>query len=185
MNETLLRLEELLFPSIAHIAVLSVDVHIALVRVDVRCTAAGASCPGCGAWSARGHGSYLRFPAGERFLDEYEGMRAFRDLRPVIFSAVQPFLGHESSEARNAALVAAIPLAEQPLLAEHRAELADHARRLPATRTDRHNRDRVLDALKAWGHDTSDLENAADVAARERHARLRTERASWVGNWTD
>ncbi|MCX5395310.1 transposase family protein [Streptomyces sp. NBC_00094] len=25
--------------------------------------AAGASCPGCGAWSARVHGSYLRFPA--------------------------------------------------------------------------------------------------------------------------
>ncbi|WP_323182697.1 transposase family protein [Streptomyces sp. NBC_00094] len=34
-----------------------------MVRVDVRCMAAGASCPGCGAWSARVHGSYLRFPA--------------------------------------------------------------------------------------------------------------------------
>ncbi|WTZ61715.1 transposase family protein [Streptomyces sp. NBC_01387] len=29
----------------------------------MRRTAAGASCPGCGAWSARVHGSYLRFPA--------------------------------------------------------------------------------------------------------------------------
>ncbi|MGY4907204.1 ISL3 family transposase [Streptomyces sp. 900116325] len=63
MNEILLRLDELLFPSIADVAVLSVDVNIAIVRVDVRCTAAGASCPGCGAWSARVHGSYLRFPA--------------------------------------------------------------------------------------------------------------------------
>ncbi|WP_405722898.1 ISL3 family transposase [Streptomyces sp. NBC_00046] len=33
------------------------------MRVDARCTAAGASCPGCGAWSAQVHGSYLRFPA--------------------------------------------------------------------------------------------------------------------------
>jgi hypothetical protein len=121
---------------------------------------------------------------GERFLHEYEEMRAFRDLRPAFFSAVQPLLGHESAEARDAALVAAIPLAEHPLLAQHRAELAEHARRLLASSTDRHNRDRVLDALKAWGHDTSDLENAADVAARERHARLRAERASWEGNWT-
>ncbi|UQX04743.1 ISL3 family transposase [Streptomyces sp. RerS4] len=58
----MLRLEELLFPSIADVAVLSVDVNIAIVRVDARCTAAGASCPGCGAWSDRVHGSYLRFP---------------------------------------------------------------------------------------------------------------------------
>ncbi|MFI5774807.1 ISL3 family transposase [Streptomyces sp. NPDC051658] len=63
MNENLLRLDELLFPSITDVAVLSVDVNVAIVRVDVRCTAAGASCPGCGAWSARVHGSYLRFPA--------------------------------------------------------------------------------------------------------------------------
>ncbi|MFE9799615.1 hypothetical protein ACFYP6_12150 [Streptomyces goshikiensis] len=121
---------------------------------------------------------------GEGFLYEYEEMRAFRDLRPAIFSAVQPLLGHESTDARDAALVAAIPLAEHPLLAEHRGELVDHARRLLATSTDRHNRDRVLDALQAWGHDTSDLENAADVAARERYARFGAERASREGNWT-
>ncbi|MET9324466.1 transposase family protein [Streptomyces sp. NPDC003038] len=63
MNEILLRLDELLFPSIADVAVLSVDVNIAIVRVDVRCTATGASCPGCGGWSAQVHGSYLWFPA--------------------------------------------------------------------------------------------------------------------------
>ncbi|WP_405834424.1 transposase family protein [Streptomyces sp. NBC_01176] len=37
--------------------------NIAKVRVGVRCTAAGASCPRCGAWSAQVHGSYPRFPA--------------------------------------------------------------------------------------------------------------------------
>ncbi|MEW2136605.1 ISL3 family transposase [Streptomyces sp. NPDC005409] len=63
MKEVLLPLEELLFPSIDDVAVLSVDVNIAIVRVEVRCTAAGAWCPGCGTWSRRVHGSYLRFPA--------------------------------------------------------------------------------------------------------------------------
>ncbi|MET8677283.1 transposase family protein [Streptomyces sp. NPDC004647] len=33
------------------------------MRVEARCTAAGTSCPGCGTWSVRVHGSYLRFPA--------------------------------------------------------------------------------------------------------------------------
>ncbi|MEU1107257.1 transposase family protein, partial [Streptomyces tibetensis] len=39
------------------------DVDIEIVRVDVRCTTAGAVCPACGIWSSRVHGSYLRFPA--------------------------------------------------------------------------------------------------------------------------
>jgi transposase len=63
VEEIGLRLKELLFPSIANIAVLSVDVNIAIVRVDAQCTMAGGSCPGCGIWSTRVHSSYLRFPA--------------------------------------------------------------------------------------------------------------------------
>ncbi|MFD0229338.1 ISL3 family transposase [Streptomyces hirsutus] len=59
----MLRLKELLFPSIADVAVLSVDVNIEIVRVDAHCTADGAVCPVCGVWSNRVHGSYLRFPA--------------------------------------------------------------------------------------------------------------------------
>ncbi|MFD3549884.1 ISL3 family transposase [Streptomyces sp. NPDC058655] len=63
MEEVVLWLKELLLPSIADIAVLSVDVSIEIVRVDAQGTAAGAVCPGCGSWSARVHSSYLRFPA--------------------------------------------------------------------------------------------------------------------------
>ncbi|MFB7168157.1 ISL3 family transposase [Streptomyces sp. NPDC056242] len=59
----MLRLKELLLPSIADVAVLSVDVNIEIVRVDAQCIANGALCPVCGAWSNRVHGSYLRFPA--------------------------------------------------------------------------------------------------------------------------
>lgn len=57
VEEVLLRLKELLFPSIAAVAVLSVDVNIAIVRVDAQCTADGAACPVCGTWSNRVHGS--------------------------------------------------------------------------------------------------------------------------------
>ncbi|MGW4380442.1 hypothetical protein [Kitasatospora sp. NPDC004531] len=113
------------------------------------------------------------------FLDDYWEMRAFRDLRPTIFHAVHPLLDHDNADVRNAALVAAIPLAEHPVLTAHRAELVGHALRLLATSTDRHNRDRVLDAMKAWGYATNALENAADIAARERYARLKAEHDSW------
>nr|WP_229924703.1 transposase family protein [Streptomyces sulfonofaciens] len=63
MAEVVLRLEELLFPSIADVAVLSVDVNDEAVRIEARSTVAGFDCPGCGSWSRRVHSSYLRFPA--------------------------------------------------------------------------------------------------------------------------
>ena len=40
---------------------------------------------------------------------ENEEMRAFRDLRPAIFSAVRPLLDHHSTDVREAAFVAAAP----------------------------------------------------------------------------
>ncbi|MGW9172049.1 hypothetical protein [Streptomyces decoyicus] len=63
MDEIALRLKELLCPSIADIAVLSIDVNVAIVRIDARCTTGGSACPECGVWSTRVHSSYLRFPA--------------------------------------------------------------------------------------------------------------------------
>ncbi|MFF2852813.1 ISL3 family transposase [Streptomyces sp. NPDC058001] len=64
MNEVLLRLEELLFLSAPEVAVVSVNEDDeATIRIGVSCRAAGAVCPGCGAWSSRVHGSYQRFPA--------------------------------------------------------------------------------------------------------------------------
>ncbi|MGW4197726.1 hypothetical protein [Streptomyces sp. NPDC005004] len=121
---------------------------------------------------------------GEGFLAGHEPLRAFRDARPAIFSAVRPLLGHDNAAARETALIAAVPLAEHPALIAHRAELEGHALRLLATSTDRRRRDRALDAMKSWGHDTTVLENADDIAARERYARLRAERDSWAGGHT-
>ncbi|MFB7214743.1 transposase family protein [Streptomyces sp. NPDC056255] len=63
VEEVVLRLEELLFPSISNVVVLSVDVDDEAVRTEARSTVAGSVCPGCGSWSRRIHCSYLRFPA--------------------------------------------------------------------------------------------------------------------------
>ncbi|MGW1395672.1 hypothetical protein ACWD6Q_28875 [Streptomyces nigra] len=116
---------------------------------------------------------------GKGNLQEDREMRAFRDQRPAIFFAVHPLLGHDNTQVRDAALLAAIPLAEHPVLTAHQVELAGHAHRLLATSTDRYHRDRVLNAMKAWGHHTSDLENADDISARERYARLKAQCDSW------
>jgi hypothetical protein len=40
-----------------------------------------------------------------------------------------------------------------------------------ARSTNRYNRSRSLDALRDWGHDTTSLETAADIAARNQHVR--------------
>ncbi|MGW1659350.1 ISL3 family transposase [Streptomyces atratus] len=63
MEEVVLRLEELLFPSIADVSVVSVDVSNETIRVEARSTTTGSACSGCGNWSIRVHSSYLRFPA--------------------------------------------------------------------------------------------------------------------------
>jgi transposase len=63
VEETLPALEELLFPSITDVAVLSVDVNNEALRIDARGTAAEVACPDCGGGSSRVHSSYLRFPA--------------------------------------------------------------------------------------------------------------------------
>lgn len=63
VEEVGLRLEELLFPSIADVAVVAADVENETVRVEARSTASGSACPGCRNWSSRVHSSYLRFPA--------------------------------------------------------------------------------------------------------------------------
>lgn len=54
MNEVLPQLNELPFSS--------VEVIDTVVRVEAHTTAGRAACPGCGCWSGRIHGSYLRFP---------------------------------------------------------------------------------------------------------------------------
>ena len=63
MEETSLRLEGLLVPSIADVVLLSVDVNHEAIRGEARSMAAKAVCPSCGSQSSQIHSSYLRLPA--------------------------------------------------------------------------------------------------------------------------
>lgn len=62
VNEVRPQLDELLFWSVENVSVESVEVADTVVRVEAQTMASGAACPGCGCWSGRIHGSYLRFP---------------------------------------------------------------------------------------------------------------------------
>jgi transposase len=56
------QLDELLFFSVEGVLVESVQVTDEVIQVEARSTVKRAACPGCGYWSRRIHGSYLRFP---------------------------------------------------------------------------------------------------------------------------
>jgi transposase len=62
VNEVLPCLPEMLFMSLADVVVTSVDTSGEVIRVEARSRIDGAACPGCGSWSRRVHGSYLRSP---------------------------------------------------------------------------------------------------------------------------
>lgn len=73
MSEVRPQLDELLFGSVENVSVERVEVADTLVRVEAQAAALGAACPGCGCWSGRLHGSYLRVPrdlptAGKRVV---------------------------------------------------------------------------------------------------------------------
>ncbi|EFL29574.1 transposase [Streptomyces viridochromogenes DSM 40736] len=63
MNEVLPQLNELLFSSVEGVLMESVETTDTVVRVAARTTAGQVTCTGCGCWSGRIHGSYLRFPS--------------------------------------------------------------------------------------------------------------------------
>ncbi|MGW0467777.1 transposase family protein [Streptomyces sp. NPDC003027] len=78
MDEVVIQLEEVLLEEVLLAAVEGIDlVAVGVteegIRLDAQSTTGGASCPGCGQWSTRVHGSYLRFPhdlptAGQRMV---------------------------------------------------------------------------------------------------------------------
>ncbi|MGW7446204.1 hypothetical protein [Kitasatospora sp. NPDC054795] len=97
---------------------------------------------------------------------------ALRFLRPAVHRVVAPLLDDEDHSVRHASVFTAVSLVEDPQLARHRAELADHARRLLEESDRSDHRDVALDGLRTWGHDTDGLETEAD---RERRLQLAIE----------
>ncbi|MFJ7250294.1 hypothetical protein ACIQWA_37430 [Kitasatospora sp. NPDC098652] len=98
----------------------------------------------------------------EDFLEGYPPMAAVRALRPLLFQAVAPFLDDPDTAVAENALRAALAFAEHPDLAAHRDGLADRARRLLLLCDTRWRRWQALDALTAWGHDTTGLARPGD-----------------------
>jgi hypothetical protein len=92
------------------------------------------------------------------FLTHDTALAAFRDLRPMLYRAVAPFLQDSHEDVREAAGLAAVILAEHPALAQYRDHLAVHARRILATSSDDPNRRVAWKALEAWDHDVTDIE---------------------------
>lgn len=78
---------------------------------------------------------------------------SFRDLRPMLYRTVSPFLRDSHEDVREAAVTAGLILAEHPVLAVHRDHLAVHARAILETSSDDPNRRVARKALEAWGHD--------------------------------
>ncbi|MGW0030149.1 hypothetical protein ACWDXD_09995 [Streptomyces sp. NPDC003314] len=92
------------------------------------------------------------------FLARDTTMSAFRELRPVLYRAVEPFLGDDHEDVREAAVLAALVLAEHPALAGRRDRLAVHARRILDTSGDEIGRRVAWKVLEAWGHDLAGVE---------------------------
>ncbi|WP_330240068.1 hypothetical protein [Streptomyces sp. NBC_00525] len=87
---------------------------------------------------------------------------ALRDLRPVLYRAVEPYLRDGDEDVREAAGLAALLLAEHPGLARHREHLAVHAHHILDTSNDPHSRRVARQALTAWGHDVTPIEPEQD-----------------------
>ncbi|MFJ8163083.1 hypothetical protein ACIRBY_19450 [Streptomyces sp. NPDC096136] len=86
------------------------------------------------------------------FLARGTTVAAFRDLRPVLYRAVAPLLQDSHEDVREAAVTAALVLAEHPALAGHRDHLAVHARPILDSSGNDANRRVARKALEAWGH---------------------------------
>lgn len=86
------------------------------------------------------------------FLAPGTTMAAFRELRPMLYRAVIPFLQDDHEDVREAAVIAVLVLAEHAALTAHRDHLAVHARRILGISSVITNRRIAWKALEAWGH---------------------------------
>ncbi|MGW7403252.1 hypothetical protein ACWGI9_05870 [Streptomyces sp. NPDC054833] len=90
-------------------------------------------------------------------LDDYPPAVGIRGLRPLLFRATLPCTEDTDRHVREAALTACIPLLDDPRLLHHRQALVPLVREVLGTSELWQHRERAIDALDAWGEDSSGL----------------------------
>ncbi|MEV6739474.1 hypothetical protein AB0N14_22080 [Streptomyces sp. NPDC051104] len=91
-------------------------------------------------------------------LDDYPPAVGIQRIRPLLFSASLPYTEDTNRHVRKAALTACIPLLDDPRLHHHRRPLVPLVREVLGTSELWQHRERAIDALNAWGEDSSGLE---------------------------
>jgi hypothetical protein len=91
-------------------------------------------------------------------LDDYPPAIAIREMRPLLFSAAFTYVHVPDRHVREAAIAACIPLLDDARLLHHRAALVPLVRQVLGTSELWQHRERAIDALDAWGEDSSGLE---------------------------
>ncbi|MFD8718559.1 hypothetical protein ACFV2H_11190 [Streptomyces sp. NPDC059629] len=91
-------------------------------------------------------------------LDDYPPAVGIQRIRPLLFSASLPYTEDTDRHVREAALTACIPLLDDPRLLRHQRPLIPLVREVLGTSELWQHRERAIDALDAWGEDSSGLE---------------------------
>ncbi|MEU1542055.1 hypothetical protein ABZ461_28885 [Actinacidiphila glaucinigra] len=94
-----------------------------------------------------------RFP-----LDDYPQAVDIRKMRPLLFTTAFDLTDDPDRRIREAAIAACIPLVDDPQLQHHRTALVPLVRQVLGTSELWQHRERAIDALDAWGEDSSGLE---------------------------
>ncbi|MCE3031652.1 hypothetical protein [Streptomyces sp. CMSTAAHL-2] len=91
-------------------------------------------------------------------LDDYPPAAGVQRIRPLLFSASLPYTDDTDRPVCEAALAACIPLLDDPRLLRHQRPLVPLVREVLGTSELWQHRERAIDALDAWGEDSSGLE---------------------------
>ncbi|MFF2061908.1 hypothetical protein ACFVWZ_08920 [Streptomyces sp. NPDC058200] len=90
--------------------------------------------------------------------EEYPPFVGICEIRPVLFSAVSACFDDRDPDVRGAAIAACIPMLDDPRLHRHRKALVPLLRETLTVSTKWQYQERAIEALAAWGEDTSGLE---------------------------
>ncbi|MCX5081381.1 hypothetical protein [Streptomyces sp. NBC_00401] len=97
--------------------------------------------------------------------EDYPPILHVRQIRPALFGAVSACIYDQDLNVREAAIAACVPLLDDPQLRHHRADLAPLVREVLGASMLWQYRERAIDALNAWGEDSTGLEGQQETFA--------------------